>query len=507
MPVIRALVVDDSRLAQFALKQSLIDLGVTADAVSSGEEALAYLSGNIPDVIFMDHTMPGMDGLQAVQEIKKDQSTAHIPVYMYTSMEGSEYENDAKAIGAVGVLPKQIKSKELTHILRDITINKRKRENSNVTQLRPQPSVATSSPAAPDPQPQPTPTAKPKQPTQKTESSNKVAQPDTASSEAVGDATNQKQAPQYAPVQSSVDEYTQSVEVKAEHMALRSMLRSEVNELSDFVHSQISQIKSSVRDETVTNSRAQKSIDTRMPPQSNWLPWSVATVCVVALMILLYHNQFGQQSSPQPERQNIVQAAVAEPAPAPATTTIAAAEPRALDLSSFEASSEETQLFITDQWARALEWALNDNNQVPYGSFLLGDDLVVKLARLVEFLENVEFKGIVLLEPHLGDFCVMENNQDEVVLPPAAESFDNCDVPELASTEAEALAEQQSLAFGSFMSTYKNSGSDNFEIQVLSAGNSQPDMAYPDPDLVNSAGDWNRIAAYNNRVEIQLLLK
>ena len=53
--------------------------------------------------------MPGMDGLQAVQAIKNDPRTATIPIMMYTSQEGELYLGQARALGAVGVLPKQIK--------------------------------------------------------------------------------------------------------------------------------------------------------------------------------------------------------------------------------------------------------------------------------------------------------------------------------------------------------------------------------------------------------------
>ena len=62
-----------------------------------------------PDVIFMDHMMPGMDGFQAVQAIKNNPRTATIPIMMYTSQEGELYVGQARALGAVGVLPKQVK--------------------------------------------------------------------------------------------------------------------------------------------------------------------------------------------------------------------------------------------------------------------------------------------------------------------------------------------------------------------------------------------------------------
>ena len=57
----------------------------------------------------MDHLMPGMDGFQAIQAIKGNPDTATIPVVMYTSQEGELYVSQARALGAVGVLPKTVK--------------------------------------------------------------------------------------------------------------------------------------------------------------------------------------------------------------------------------------------------------------------------------------------------------------------------------------------------------------------------------------------------------------
>ena len=58
--------------------------------------------------------MPGMDGFQAVQSIKNNPRTAAIPILMYTSQEGDLYLGQARALGAEGVLPKQIKQADVT---------------------------------------------------------------------------------------------------------------------------------------------------------------------------------------------------------------------------------------------------------------------------------------------------------------------------------------------------------------------------------------------------------
>jgi CheY-like chemotaxis protein len=115
-----ALIVDDSPTARRALAAVLAGYQLRVDTAQSAEEALEYLGRSRPDVIFMDHLMPGMDGLQAVQAIKKNPATATIPIMMYTSQEGEVYVGQARALGAVGVLPKQIKPVEVSRVLQSL---------------------------------------------------------------------------------------------------------------------------------------------------------------------------------------------------------------------------------------------------------------------------------------------------------------------------------------------------------------------------------------------------
>src|SRR6187401_2016454 len=113
----RALVVDDSKSARAFLSRILERHEIEVDAAESAEAAIEYLARNKPDVIFMDHMMPGMDGFQAVQSIKNNPRTAAIPILMYTSQEGDLYLGQARALGAEGVLPKQIKQADVTRML------------------------------------------------------------------------------------------------------------------------------------------------------------------------------------------------------------------------------------------------------------------------------------------------------------------------------------------------------------------------------------------------------
>lgn len=127
-----ALVVDDSKLARYVLKEMLVDFGIKVETAESAEEALGSLSAFRPDVIFMDHMMPGMDGFQAVQAIKSDPKTATIPILMYTSKDEGVYVNQARALGAIGVLPKKLKPVQLEKVLLQLNLIPPKKPQPNV---------------------------------------------------------------------------------------------------------------------------------------------------------------------------------------------------------------------------------------------------------------------------------------------------------------------------------------------------------------------------------------
>jgi CheY-like chemotaxis protein len=117
-----ALIVDDSRSARVVLKKMLQTHELIVDTAESAEEELIYLNDNCPDVIFMDHLMPGMDGFEAVSAIKNNPHTATIPIMMYTSQEGELYVGQARALGAVGALPKHVEPVEVSKVLQSLRV-------------------------------------------------------------------------------------------------------------------------------------------------------------------------------------------------------------------------------------------------------------------------------------------------------------------------------------------------------------------------------------------------
>lgn len=83
----RVLIVDDSPTIVFALKKMLQSAGLVTMEAGDARLALSIARAGIPDLIFLDIILPGDNGFSVLRTLRKDPSTAHIPVIM---MSGNE---------------------------------------------------------------------------------------------------------------------------------------------------------------------------------------------------------------------------------------------------------------------------------------------------------------------------------------------------------------------------------------------------------------------------------
>jgi two-component system, chemotaxis family, chemotaxis protein CheY len=82
----RALVIDDSRAMRMLLKRELVALGFEVFEAGDGNEALARLTElGAMDVVLVDWTMPGMDGMTFVHQIRSEAAYEEMRVVMITS--------------------------------------------------------------------------------------------------------------------------------------------------------------------------------------------------------------------------------------------------------------------------------------------------------------------------------------------------------------------------------------------------------------------------------------
>ncbi|HHV30049.1 response regulator [Acetivibrio mesophilus] len=120
MDKIRVVIADDHAMVREGLKQILElekDIVVVAQA-SNGEEAVKLAKEHQPDVVLMDINMPGMNGLQAIKEIK----TENIPtkIIVLTIHEDREYLFKTLQMGAEGYVLKDVDSAVLVEAIRSV---------------------------------------------------------------------------------------------------------------------------------------------------------------------------------------------------------------------------------------------------------------------------------------------------------------------------------------------------------------------------------------------------
>lgn len=117
----RVLLADDSRVARSALRQLLENHSLEVVMAGSAEETLTCLQQTPhPDVIFMDHLMPGMSGLEATRVIKGNPQTVHLPLVMCTSRKSPGFTTEALQAGVYRILTKPVSHEGLNALLQEL---------------------------------------------------------------------------------------------------------------------------------------------------------------------------------------------------------------------------------------------------------------------------------------------------------------------------------------------------------------------------------------------------
>jgi CheY-like chemotaxis protein len=425
----RALIVDDSKSARLFLARALEKYDIDVDSAESAEAAIAYLGGNRPDVIFMDHMMPGMDGLQAVQAIKNDPRTATIPIMMYTSQEGELYLGQARALGAVGVLPKQIKPTDVSKVLYQLHL--------------------------------------------------------------VPDRRSPEQS-SFMPVNVHVEGVPAGLAVPSKPLtdsALREHFAELRRALVAGIDTQTDRITSEIRALLLEALAPLPAA----PPRPT-MPWAWIVACAALLIALVssalwWHTEdlldgLGAQLTQLREQQRALPvAAAAAPAAAPAEAAAAAPASARSGI-----PSDAKPLVIA----------------VPYGSDALGGARLEAIRTLLYRLARQKVTGMVDIRSFAGRFCLVGNALDGYSLAPEETLFTKCDVVGNPSEDALSSTQRTPLALANLIGDIRSSTHGALQVQVA-AGDTGSGLA-PYPTVVSdlNAGDWNRAASANNRVEIRV---
>jgi len=447
----RALVVDDSKSARMALRSLLERHNILVEFAESGEEAIDFLKQQVVDVIFMDHSMPGMDGFEAVSAIKADPRTAMIPVMMYTAKEGEVYVGQARALGAVGVLPKQVHPGVLFDMLfklglvDDRRAGKRRRGNDTKTL-----------PEAAEP---------------KVDETDRLLE-----RQAIG-----------MSVQALVTRILQD-----QHLELRSDILASNR---DFARK--------VAEEIHARQRADEELNRiETPPAQTGVGAGVLTL-VLLLGLLPAVVLFVMLSQAWKSRDGLI----VENARLAAVAEQRSAEVDALwaDLWSSNQGGDADADARYVALLEALQWAVNQSNGFAHQELPFNDVRLERLRELLGRLAAIGFTGTVRLDAHLGEFCLVNDADGGYRLADPDTLVIDCVRLGHPLGGSGALGERQSLGFANFLASSPLVNQSGIEVQLVAHGERDSVRRHAFSPGLRNAGEWNQVAALNNRVEFTLI--
>jgi two-component system cell cycle sensor histidine kinase/response regulator CckA len=110
----RVLIVDDEAVNRRLLELLLASDGLTLMTASGGEQALAIVSAQAPDLILLDAMMPGLSGFDVAARIKGSVETKNIPIIMITALDDKNSRMRALNVGVEDFLTKPVDRVELS---------------------------------------------------------------------------------------------------------------------------------------------------------------------------------------------------------------------------------------------------------------------------------------------------------------------------------------------------------------------------------------------------------
>jgi len=112
----RILIVDDDKDLRFNLSSILKEEGHEVIAASDGKQTLKVIAKSAPDLVLLDIKLPGMDGVELLQEIKRKWN--NLPIIMLTATSDVKSAVKAMKLGAYDYITKPFDDEELILIIK-----------------------------------------------------------------------------------------------------------------------------------------------------------------------------------------------------------------------------------------------------------------------------------------------------------------------------------------------------------------------------------------------------
>ncbi len=420
---------------------------IEVDMAESAEQSIEYLKHNRPDAIFMDHLMPGMDGLQAVQAIKGNPQTAMIPIMMYTSQEGELYVGQARALGAMGVLPKQVRPVDVSKVLYELHLLPDRRDMNEPALLPVE--IEAGAPV--------------------------------------------ERALQSKPASVSSIDWGRRVEAAVKEQAV-DIRRFIVASLDSFAGRIITDVRESLPIIPANDSIAPPVEEAAHP---SWV-WPAATLvgCLAAAAFaavwMVARNDLTHareemaaltNSNAEMTRERADLSSSVKDLTAALAAANAAAGPNAA--TPFGASPPAPPRIET----------------VPYGEIPFDRSRLDVLREMLAKLETQGFHGVLKVTNMAGLFCLTANGGEGYVPAMPTIPVSKCDVIGNPFEESLNGQQRQSLAFANLIAGARQRTGGAISVVVETAGSSKLAAPYPPRSDGLTAGEWNRAASANNRVE------
>lgn len=108
------LIADDDELIAEIASQVLIDAGHACGWVTNADDVWTLLRRRRPDLLLLDHDMPGTSGITLLRKLRQSEQFYDLPVVMFTAMRGEQDESQAIYAGAQDYIRKPFDPKRLT---------------------------------------------------------------------------------------------------------------------------------------------------------------------------------------------------------------------------------------------------------------------------------------------------------------------------------------------------------------------------------------------------------